>query len=107
MPALPQLTSSCSAFPTSPIVARQLPCTRRISLEAMRSVTYSPSFAMTVSDVPAERAIWPPLPGFSSTLCTAVPSGTSRSGIALPLRTSVPGPAITVSPTARPFGCRM
>src|ERR1019366_5189701 len=26
-PALPALSSSCSALPTSPIVARQLPCT--------------------------------------------------------------------------------
>src|ERR1700737_2735992 len=57
LPALPCESSSCSALPTVPTVARHLPCTRRTSLEAMRSVTYSPSLATTSSDVPAERAI--------------------------------------------------
>ena len=57
--------------------------------------------------MPAERAIWPPLPGLSSTLCTSVPSGISRSGSALPVRMSEPGPDTIVSPTASPFGCRM
>src|SRR5215218_1281808 len=33
-PALPFDSSSCSAFPTSPMVARQLPCTIRISVDA-------------------------------------------------------------------------
>src|SRR6478672_1251614 len=45
LPALPCESSSCSALPTVPTVARHLPCTRRISVEAMRSVTYSPSLA--------------------------------------------------------------
>src|SRR5574338_34879 len=39
LPALPTESSSCSALPTSPTVARQRPCTRRISLERSRSVT--------------------------------------------------------------------
>src|SRR5215212_1047096 len=79
-PAFPHDASSCSALPTSPIVARQLPCTIRISVDCRRRVTYSPSFASTVADWPAERASCPPLPILSSMLCTLVPSGTSRSG---------------------------
>src|SRR5439155_3692452 len=63
LPAFPAERSSCSALPTVPTVARHFPWTMRVSVEAMRSVTYSPSFATTSSDVPAERAIWPPLPG--------------------------------------------
>src|ERR1700682_2454766 len=104
LPAFPCDSSSCSALPTVPTVARQLPCTRRISVEAMRSVTYSPSFATTSSFVPAERAILPPAPGFSSTLCTSVPSGISRSGRALPTRLSEPGPETILSPTDSPLG---
>src|SRR3989441_2653599 len=38
-PALPIDSSSCSAFPTSPIVARHSPRTIRISVERRRSVT--------------------------------------------------------------------
>src|SRR5215213_11437083 len=38
-PALPRLCSSCSAFPTSPMVARQRPCTCRTSVDRSRSVT--------------------------------------------------------------------
>jgi hypothetical protein len=34
--------------------------------------------------VPAARAIWPPLPGFSSMLWTIVPIGMPENGIALP-----------------------
>ncbi len=81
--------------------------TSRISVLGMRRVTYSPSLATTSSDVPAERASCPPLPGLSSTLCTLVPSGTSPSGSALPSRTSEPGPERTLSPTARRCGARM
>src|SRR6185503_8619326 len=104
VPALPRDTSSCSALPTSPIVPRHKPWIMRISVEAMRTVTYSPSFATTCTDVPAERASCPPLPGLSSTLCTAVPRGTSRNGIALPRRVSCPGPETILSPTWSPFG---
>jgi hypothetical protein len=38
--------------------------------------------------VPAERAIWPPLPGFISMLWQIVPTGIWPSGIALPGFTS-------------------
>src|SRR5687768_15871087 len=38
-PALPTLRSSCSELPTSPTVARQRACTRRISVERRRRVT--------------------------------------------------------------------
>src|SRR6185312_11524662 len=47
LPALPTDRSSCSALPTSPTVARQRPCTRRISDDRSRRVTYSPSLATT------------------------------------------------------------
>jgi len=49
--------------------------TRRISVEGSRRVAKSPSFAKSTTDEPAERAILPPAPGFSSTLCTVVPTG--------------------------------
>src|SRR5512138_517805 len=105
-PALPTESSSCSALPTSPTVARQRPCTRRISVERRRSVTYSPSLATTWALDPAVRASWPPFPILSSMLCTVVPSGISASGSALPVRESEPGPEITVSPWLSPLGCR-
>jgi hypothetical protein len=79
----------------------------RISVERSRRVTWLPSFATTCADEPAERHNWPPRPILSSMLCTAVPSGTSNSGSALPTRMSEPGPATTVSPTLSPAGCRM
>src|SRR5829696_8961445 len=103
-PAFPHDSSACSALPTSPIVARQRWCTRRTSELGMRRVTYSPSFAITCADIPADRQICPPFPTLSSMLCTAVPSGISPSGSALPSRTSVPGPDAITSPTLSPFG---
>src|SRR6266566_8696050 len=106
-PALPMESSSCSALPTSPIVARHSPRTMRISVERSRRVTKLPSFATTWALVPAPRHSCPPLPIFSSTLCTAVPSGISNSGIALPTRMSEPGPETTLSPTLKPLGARM
>src|SRR5690606_33187238 len=74
-PALPTLSSSCSALPTEPTVARQSIGTRRISVEGRRSVAYSPSRATSCTLEPAERAILPPAPGLISTLCTTVPTG--------------------------------
>ena len=71
---------------------------------ALRGGFPTPALELTT---PAERAIWPPFPGLSSTLCTAVPSGTSLSGIALPVRTSDPLPLTMTSPTVSPLGCRM
>ena len=74
-PALPILISSTSALPTSPMVARQSIGTRRISVLGRRRVAKSPSLATSWTLVPALRAILPPPPGFSSTLCTVVPTG--------------------------------
>ena len=48
--------------------------------------------------MPAARAIWPPLPGFISTLWTIVPTGIWPSSIALPGFTSIFLPATTLSP---------
>src|SRR6185503_10286520 len=39
LPALPRESSSCSELPTSPMVARHLACTSRISVDLRRSVT--------------------------------------------------------------------
>src|SRR6185503_6562016 len=68
LPALPNETFSCSMFPTWPTVALQTKGTRRTSPEGMRNCAYSPSFATNCANVPAERAIWPPLPGRNSML---------------------------------------
>ncbi len=89
------------------MVAMHADSTMRISPEGRRTVVYLPSLAMICAETPAERTIWPPLPGFSSMLCTWVPSGMLPIGIALPGRTSTFSPDITVSPTARPTGARM
>src|SRR3954453_5508693 len=53
LPALPTESSSSSALPPSPIVARPRPCPSRISLERRRSVTSSPSLATTCALDPA------------------------------------------------------
>ena len=74
-PALPILMSSCSALPISPTVARQSIGTRRISVDGRRRVAKSPSLATSCTELPAERAIFPPPPGRSSTLWTVVPTG--------------------------------
>ena len=42
--------------------------------------------------MPADRTIWPPLPGTSSMLWIVVPSGMFASGRALPTRASASGP---------------
>ena len=42
--------------------------------------------------MPAERTIWPPLPGMSSMLWMVVPSGMFAIGRALPTRASASGP---------------
>src|ERR1700752_300925 len=51
---------------------------------------------------PAERAIWPPLPGLSSTLCTSVPVGMFSSGSALPALMSASTPDWTTGPSRPP-----
>ena len=67
-------------------------CTSRVSPDGSRNVTYLPSFATTCTEAPALRAICPPLPGRNSTLCTWVPRGMFRSGIAFPGTTSTRSP---------------
>ena len=57
--------------------------------------------------VPAERASWPPLPGFISTLCNAVPMGMAESGKLLPILMLAPGPDVTESPGTIFCGARM
>src|SRR6185503_19261174 len=57
LPALPSETFSCSIFPTWPTVALQTSGTRRTSPDGIRNCAYSPSFATSCANVPAERAI--------------------------------------------------
>jgi len=57
--------------------------------------------------VPAERAICPPLPTLSSTLCTIVPTGMLDSGMALPGLMSTLSPAMMLSPADSRCGARM
>ncbi len=79
----------------------------RTSPDAMRSSALPWSRPTSWTKVPAARAIWPPLPGFSSTLCTIVPTGMLFSGIALPGFTSTRSPETTTSPAFRRCGARM
>src|SRR6266508_5619324 len=74
-PALPTFTSDASALPTAPTVARQSISTRRISVDGSRTVAKLPSLATSWIAAPAPRPSLPPAPGFSSTLCTVVPTG--------------------------------
>src|SRR5262245_57955039 len=57
----------CSGLPIAPIVARQSMWTRRISPDGMRSVAQSPSLAIRVTLVPADRPTCAPRPTLSST----------------------------------------
>src|SRR5436305_13484578 len=106
-PALPRETSSGSGLPTSPTAARHVASTSRISPEGSRSVAYRPSLATSCTELPADRPILAPAPGFSSTAWITVPTGMFRSGRALPGRMSAPSPDIRRSPTRRPCGARM
>ena len=81
--------------------------TSRVSPEGSRIVAFAPSFAISWTLVPAERAILAPAPGFSSIACSTVPTGMLRSGSALPGRISASGPDISRSPTSTPCGARM
>src|SRR5207344_2215260 len=73
-PALPIDAFSWSRLPTWPIVARHSMLMSRISLDGIFTDAWAPSLATSCTDDPADRAIWPPLPGFSSTLWSIVPS---------------------------------
>src|SRR3712207_4094876 len=106
-PALPQLMFDCSALPTSPMEARHRTSTNRISPEGMRSVARLPSRATSWAELPAERAIFAPPPGRSSTQWIVVPTGMLRSGRLLPGLMSALTPASTVMPCRRSFGAMM
>ena len=66
-----------------------------------------PSRAVYCAELPALRASWPPLPGFSSTLWTVEPTGMWRSGIALPGLIGASEPERISSPGFTPFGAMM
>ena len=106
-PALPMRTLEWSVLPTWPTVARAVIGTLRTSPEGRRTCANAPSLAMTCAATPAERTIWPPLPGLISTLWISVPRGMLAIGRQLPGLMSAVGPLITVSPTFRPRGARM
>ena len=96
-----------SGLETAPIEAMHSDRTRRISPEARRIWLQSPSRPISCANEPAERAIWPPAPGFSSTLWMIVPTGIAFSGAALPGFTSTRSAASTLSPTCSRCGARM
>src|SRR3954454_2391419 len=106
-PALPQLMLDCSALPTSPTVARQRRSTLRISPDGMRSWACGPSLATSCTLAPAERAIFAPPPGRSSTAWITVPTGMLRNGRLLPGLMSLDGPDSTKSPWESLFGAMM
>ena len=60
-----------------------------------------------VVDVPAERAIWAPLPGSSSMQWMIEPTGMLRIGSVLPALIGASAPDTTVEPTSRPRGAMM
>src|SRR5918999_1216843 len=59
-PAFPSEISSCSGLPTTPTVPLQVDGTVRVSPDGKRSVARVPSFAISWTLVPAERAILAP-----------------------------------------------
>ncbi len=92
LPALPTESSSCSELPTSPTVARQRPCTRRISVERSRRVTYSPSLATTCALDPAVPGHLAALPDLE---LDVVHRGAERD---LAQRQRVAGPGVRARP---------
>jgi hypothetical protein len=89
------------------MLARHSIGTVRISPEGRRRVARVPSLAISWIAAPAERPIWPPRPGKSSTLWIVVPVGIERSGRQLPGWISAPGPETTEEPTRSRDGARM
>src|SRR5579862_9758703 len=106
-PALPPVMFWWSTLPTCPTVARQVSGTRRISPDGRRRTAKPASFATSWMPEPAERAIFAPWPGFSSTAWTSVPVGMLSSGSALPTLMSASGPDSTDAPTRSCAGARM
>ena len=103
------LTNECSSFPTSPIVARQSPKTFLTSPDFSLKIMYLPvsSLPKIWADEPADLAIIPPCFGWSSMLCTYVPSGIFLSGNELPIWTSTDSPEMTCWPNLIPLGLKM
>src|ERR1700690_3522703 len=66
-PALPRDWLEWPPLPTTPIVARHLAFTRRISPEGIFSWALPCSIATSSTPTPADRAIWAPFPGTIST----------------------------------------
>ena len=60
-----------------------------------------------VAATPAARAIWPPRPGYSSTLWIVVATGMLESGMLLPGLMAPARPAVTSSPAQTLWGARM
>ena len=87
-PALPSLMLLQSGLPTCPTVAMHRQLISLTSPEGKRTWAYSPSFAISCAEAPAERTICPPLPGCISILWIKVPTGMFEIGRALPGRIS-------------------
>ena len=63
-----------------------------------------PSRAISVTEVPAERAICAPLPGSISTQWIVEPTGMLRIGSVLPALIGASEPDISVAPASTPRG---
>src|SRR3972149_220712 len=71
---------------------------RRPAPAGSRTGAKSPSLARSCAAAPAERTIWPPLPGTSSMVWMVVPSGMLASRRAVPTRAPAPGPPAPHAP---------
>ena len=109
-PALPSESLLWSPLPTTPIVARHLAFTMRISPEGILSCAKPFSTPTSSMLAPAERPIWAPLPGTISTQWTRVDGGMMASGKLLPTVKSfvvAVFEATILSPGLRPSGAGM
>ena len=66
-----------------------------------------PSRANNIAEVPAERAICAPLPGFISIQWIVVPTGMLRIGKVLPTLIAASEPETTLAPAFKPRGAMM
>ena len=106
-PALPNLTFSWSAFPTTPIVALHLANINLISPEGNLTWAYFPSLAINCALCPATLTNFAPWPGFNSMLWINVPTGMFDIGKQLPGLISAFSADITLSPSVNPCGAIM
>ena len=85
----------------------QVDKTNLTSPDVSLKIEYDKSFPISWTYDPADLAICPPLPGFNSTLCMIVPTGTAFNGIAFPGLISALFEEITLLPINNFCGAKM